>query len=713
MKQKRVAGTPRRAWSVRSYLVACVGCALMIFAVIDFVLAETSLNSATRQARLDATYQARLAAAAVGDALQQGAAAVAGLSRGLDISSVTRNPTVCNLSFSGLGAFTEGHIDVVLTDGRVPCSSVSAHGAPAGANQAGAPWLAGTSSLPSVSATFTDRLTGKPAVAVSATVTNATKEATGLIAVVLPLDDLASGLAETYGGPAGFAFAVTDSAGQHVLSAAAGSATVPMPVLGSRRGWIEAAAPVPGLGWQVVAGRRASAALAATRSLLLKETGLALAALLVLLGLLTVVNRKIGTPLLRLTEAVGRAARDASPMPVAADGPMELRRLADQFNDTLAARVAFEDQLSHDALHDQLTGLPNQALLLDRLAVTLMSEHHDAARVGLLAVGIDRFELVNTNLGYGVGDVALTTIAQRLAGALRPGQTVARLGGGEFAIALELTDRESALAEAGAALVSVAQPIEASGNVLALTASVGVALADPRTNAEELLRNATTAMHTAKEHGGARHQLFDPSQRTIGNTRLSLENDLHMALERGELHLEFQPVVSLPSGRITGAEALVRWTHPARGPISPATFIPLAEETGLIQPIGRFVLEQACAQAVAWSEAGFTLLRIAVNVSGRQLLEGAFDDEVARVLLSTGMDPTLLCLELTESTLMDDVVGSLTRSAPSRAADSVSASTTSAPATHRSATSSAFPSTNSRLTAASSTGSANTTTAIW
>ena len=479
----------------------------MIFAVIDFVLAETSLNSATRQARLDATYQARLAAAAVGDALQQGAAAVAGLSRGLDISSVTRNPTVCNLSFSGLGAFTEGHIDVVLTDGRVPCSSVSAHGAPAGANQAGAPWLAGTSSLPSVSATFTDRLTGKPAVAVSATVTNATKEATGLIAVVLPLDDLASGLAETYGGPAGFAFAVTDSAGQHVLSAAAGSATVPMPVLGSRRGWIEAAAPVPGLGWQVVAGRRASAALAATRSLLLKETGLALAALLVLLGLLTVVNRKIGTPLLRLTEAVGRAAGT----PALCRSPRMARWSCADWptNSTTPSQhvLAFEDQLSHDALHDQLTGLPNQALLLDRLAVTLMSEHHDAARVGLLAVGIDRFELVNTNLGYGVGDVALTTIAQRLAGALRPGQTVARLGGGEFAIALELTDRESALAEAGAALVSVAQPIEASGNVLALTASVGVALADPRTTAEELLRNATTAMHTAKEHGGARHRI--------------------------------------------------------------------------------------------------------------------------------------------------------------------------------------------------------------
>src|SRR5665213_1187560 len=169
MKRKRVAAIPSRAWSVRRYLLACVGCAVLIFAVIEVVLANTSLHNATRQARVDAKFQAALASAAVGQSLQQGEAALAGLSRGLDISAVAANPTACNLSFSGLGVFAEGHIDVVLTDGRVPCSSLSAHGAPAGASQTGAPWLSGMSSGPSVSAVFTDRLTGKRAIAVTVT----------------------------------------------------------------------------------------------------------------------------------------------------------------------------------------------------------------------------------------------------------------------------------------------------------------------------------------------------------------------------------------------------------------------------------------------------------------------------------------------------------------------------------------------------------------
>jgi EAL domain-containing protein (putative c-di-GMP-specific phosphodiesterase class I) len=170
-----------------------------------------------------------------------------------------------------------------------------------------------------------------------------------------------------------------------------------------------------------------------------------------------------------------------------------------------------------------------------------------------------------------------------------------------------------------------------------------------------LLRNATTAMHSAKERGGARHELFDRSLRVRATTRLTLETDLARALEHGELHVEYQPVVNLPSGRITGAEALLRWRHPVHGVVPPTTFIPLAEETGLIEPIGRFVLEQACAQAVTWQRLGYRL-RVAVNVSGRQLLSGSFAEHVTGVLTGTGLQPDQLCLELTESTLMDDVL---------------------------------------------------------
>jgi diguanylate cyclase (GGDEF)-like protein len=338
-----------------------------------------------------------------------------------------------------------------------------------------------------------------------------------------------------------------------------------------------------------------------------------------------------------------------------AAGPAEVRQLAEQFNHTVAARVSFEDQLSHDALYDRLTGLANQALLLDRLSVLLANLTAAAKNVAVLTVGVDRFELVNTNLGYHVGDAALMTLGERLGSGLRPGQTLARLGGAEFAIATDVNDKHSALEQASTLLHLVAQPIAVAGSSLSLTASVGVAIAGPGVGAEELLRNATTAMHTAKEHGGARAEMFDASQRTRASARLSLENDLQTALARGQLYVDYQPVVAIPSGHITGAEALLRWTHPEHGQVSPATFIPLAEESGVIHELGQFVLDRACRQAVRWAAAGHPL-RVAVNVSGRQLLDASFAEQVTRVLAITGLDPRSLCLELTESTLMEDVV---------------------------------------------------------
>jgi EAL domain-containing protein (putative c-di-GMP-specific phosphodiesterase class I) len=205
----------------------------------------------------------------------------------------------------------------------------------------------------------------------------------------------------------------------------------------------------------------------------------------------------------------------------------------------------------------------------------------------------------------------------------------------------------------------IAQPLDIDGTMLELTASVGVASAEAASTAEELLRNASAAMHTAKERGGASYLLYETSLRTQATARFSLENDLRHALERGQLHVEYQPVVDLPTGRIIGAEALLRWRHPEHGLVPPMTFIPIAERTALIDPIGQFVLKQACAQAARWHLAGYRI-RVAVNVSGRQLLSGTFADQVAAVLADTGVDADQLCLELTESTLMDDVLRTAT-----------------------------------------------------
>jgi diguanylate cyclase (GGDEF)-like protein len=624
---------------VRAYLVACVVVAFVILIVLEIVLAVQSMNTATHRARSRAAFEASLASSQVQSSIEQAESALAGVAATLDVPTIMANAASCGLSFAGLGVFSSGHIDIVLPDGSVPCSSVSVRGAPALARQPHAPWLAPGAVVPtgpSVSGVFDDGLGGGKSIAVIVPLGDP-KSHQGVMAMVLALQPAATGIAADFGGPEHFAFALTGNGGQ-VLSSS-GSGTAAMPVTGSRSGWIQSSQEVPSLGLTIVAGRRSAAALAPTRSLLARESLVAAIGLLVVLALLALVNRRIANPLRRLARAVAKSAHEVRPEPVAVDGPDELRRVARQFNDMIAARVSFEDRLSHDALHDPLTGLPNRVLLLDRLAVACERAPGASGTTAVLAIGIDRFELVNTSLGYRVGDDALMGLAGRIGSALRPRQTLARLSGGEFAIAMpDDADRDAALAEAAAVLRVVAQPFDAAGTMLALTASVGVALLDGDVTAEDLLRNATTAMHSAKEHGGARYELFEPSLRVRASTRLRLENDLSRALDRGELFVEYQPVVNLPSGRITGAEALVRWRHPVHGVVSPVTFVPLAEETGAIDQIGQFVLRSACEQAIGWHRLGYRM-RVSVNVSGRQLQNGAFADQVTDVLAVTGLPP--------------------------------------------------------------------------
>jgi diguanylate cyclase (GGDEF)-like protein len=636
-------------FSVRTYLVGCVVVALVILLIAEAVVAMRSLSNARHKAAQRADYATTVATAAIKTALDQGETAISGVASTLSIDAILAAPDKCSLSFSSLGPFTSGHIDVVAPDGRVPCSSLSGHGAPKGASQAGAPWLAAMSSGQSMAGLFTDGLTGRTAVALVAAVTGAGTPAGGVV-LVLPVDALASDISAAYGGPEHFDFAVT--AGDRVIS----TSQKAMPVIGSHAGWIESSTDLAVPGWQLVSGRRTAAALAPTRSLLISETMVAAVAFLVAFVLLAVANRRIAVPLRKLALAAGRLGREVTPQPVEVGGPAELRQVADRLNAMIAARVSFEDKLSHDALHDPLTGLPTQALLLDRLATACETAAEANTRAALLVIGIDRFELVNTSLGYRVGDHALIALASRLEGALRPRQTLARLGGGEFAVSLpDAGDRDTALAEAAAVSRIVAQVVDAADTSLTLTASIGVAVAERGWSAEELLRNATTAMHSAKERGGARSQFFEPSLRVRANTRLRLENELSRALERGEFYLEYQPIVSLPSRRITGAEALLRWQNSVHGSVPPSTFVPIAEEIGLINQLGRFALEKACEQAIAWYELGYPM-RISVNVSAHQLLTGHFAEQVTDVLAHTQLAPDLLCLELTESTLMEDVL---------------------------------------------------------
>ena len=322
----------------------------------------------------------------------------------------------------------------------------------------------------------------------------------------------------------------------------------------------------------------------------------------------------------------------------------------------ITARKGLEERLAHQAFHDPLTGLPNRALFLDRLehALTRAARHDEA--IAVLFLDLDRFKVINDSLGHEVGDQLLIAAAARLQGCLRAEDTVARLGGDEFTILLEtLDDSRDAVRVAQRITEALQAPVTIGEQELFVTTSIGIALSNGRhTSPSALLRDADTAMYRAKQAGKARCEVFDPSMNTAAVERLALETDLRRALERGEFELHYQPKVELATGRLAGLEALVRWRHPQRGLVSPAQFIPLAEETGLIVPLGRWVLAEACRQVRVWQAGVPTAppLTLSVNLSAREFLQPDLVDEVARVLRDSRLAPGSLKLEITESVLM-------------------------------------------------------------
>ncbi len=313
-------------------------------------------------------------------------------------------------------------------------------------------------------------------------------------------------------------------------------------------------------------------------------------------------------------------------------------------------------ELRHQALHDALTGLPNRVLALDRAEQMLARSRRLQIPVAALYVDIDGFKNVNDTFGHAAGDELLRTVAARLAGVVREGDTAARLGGDEFVVLVE-----GATLDAGPELIAerlldvLREPYDMNGQIerrLSITASVGVALGE-RTEADELLRDADVALYEAKAAGKNRYVMFQSSMQTAVQDRLTLEMDLAEALERQELFLLYQPTFDLQSERVIGVEALIRWRHPTRGVISPLDFIPVAEESGLIVPIGRWVLEGACRQAAVWHHRGH-MIGVSVNVSARQLDADGLIEDVRRALHDSGIDPATLTLEITETTLMRD-----------------------------------------------------------
>ncbi|GAB4390765.1 MAG: hypothetical protein Kow0025_25010 [Thermodesulfovibrionales bacterium] len=322
----------------------------------------------------------------------------------------------------------------------------------------------------------------------------------------------------------------------------------------------------------------------------------------------------------------------------------------------ITERKQAEKELERRAFYDKLTNLPNRSLFMDRLNTAI--NHSRRRRDYLFAVlfmDLDRFKVVNDSLGHIIGDQLLVEVARRLEACLRPTDTVARLGGDEFAILIQdIRDASDATRVAERIQKKLSVPFKLDGHEVFTSASIGIALSSTGYEREDyLLRDADAAMYRAKAHGRARYEMFDVEMHARAVETLELESDLRKAVEQGEFLLHYQPIVSARTGRITGAEALIRWRHPRRGLIPPLAFIPLAEETGLIHSIGQWVLRTACAQRRAWSDEGFDDILMEVNFSPRQFQQNSLPALMRDVLGETGLEASSLEMGITESTVME------------------------------------------------------------
>ena len=322
----------------------------------------------------------------------------------------------------------------------------------------------------------------------------------------------------------------------------------------------------------------------------------------------------------------------------------------------ITGRKQDEVTIRHLAYYDALTALPNRMLFNDRLAQALGHARRRGARgLAIMFLDLDRFKTINDTLGHGAGDELLRAVSQRLARAIREEDTVARLGGDEFLFLLADNDVEDAALVARKILDVFTTPFPILGHELHVTASIGISMfPHDGADAETLIRNADTALYRAKEQGGTRYQLYAPAMNAIAFKRLVLENSLRRAMERNELRLHYQPLVSLSSGEPVGVEALIRWQHPELGLVSPGEFVPLAEETGLIVPLTRWALRTACIQMKEWRSSGMSLETVSVNVSAYRFNDSDLPGTIADVLETAKLEGQHLCLELTESVMMEN-----------------------------------------------------------
>jgi len=580
------------------------------------------------------------------------------------------DPGQCREVLSGLASVgSQGHLHLFRPDGSLVCSlqdpELPARDIPMG------DWFQRVQSShePVNGGTIVDVLSAQPSVVVAVPV-DGVDGSVGVFAAVLYTGK--SPIEQTVGAPPQLVLIQLNAERDLVLAATEGAPVKPGPL---GKSWLSQPLgggtrtvtdsdgvtrlyreiPAAEIGWHVLAGLPRTVAFHAAEQELRRNLWLGGAVLLAVGGLGLILHRRLARPVRRLRRAIEAASNDdTARAPV--EGPAEIADVAEAFNETIARRRELEAELAHQALHDPLTGLPNRTLLIDRLNQALARHQRAGGLVVVAFMDLDRFKLVNDSKGHPVGDALLVALARRLEGALRAVDTVARFGGDEFVMVSECVETDADVAAIATRLTGVLdEPFPLGEEELHISGSVGLAVARNGETADELIRNADAAMYFAKERERGGFAIYQEPLHAGVVSRLETERDLRRALDEKEFFLHYQPVCSLATAEVVGVEALIRWEHPTRGLVSPADFIPVCEETGLIVPIGEWVLSEAGRQARRWREEHGISLAVSVNLSARQLLRSDLTALVATMLQDTGADPADLCLEITEGTLLQDM----------------------------------------------------------
>jgi diguanylate cyclase (GGDEF)-like protein len=646
---------------VQAYLLLIMAAAVIAVSAATVYGFAWSSSKAQSEATRRMTLQSERSAASIATSIAVARSSAEGLAAQPGLAAGLRKQAPCQLSAEGTESFSKIRIDIVAPGGRVLCSSDPSLPA-RGSVHKGSGWLGASLRKPStlVDAHATDAVTRAPALVIAHSVPGP-RGPQATVAVLVHLPGTAATLARNFAGIQHAGLSVVERATGAVVSTSDLPADRPYRVRfghsqatgkwvglgGTRR--LYGSADVRGTGWRVYSGVPSATVLADARGTLTRQVWVGILTLLILAFAAWLLNRRVAGPLRAIATAVARVGREPDAKRLGETGTAEIAALGRAFNTMLDLRAGQEAQLVYQASHDPLTGLPNRMVLREQLDEAVRSDPQ--AITAVLWFGVDRLDIVNDSFGHDVGDSVLVAVASRLSATLRPSDTLAHFGGEEFVVLSEHLCAGESVELAKRLHRCLEEPFRGPDGDIVIHGSIGIAEADgSASNPEQLLRQADSAMREARRTS-RNFCRFDRGLQDRATQHLKMEHDLWQALKRDEFVVHYQPVMDLSSGRIVGAEALVRWCHPDRGMIPPLDFIPVAEQTGQIVPIGHVVLERACRQAAAWRAAGHPL-RISVNVAVAQLLDDGFVADVAAILSETGLRPEHLCLEVTESSLL-------------------------------------------------------------